>query len=81
MTSITIRNLDDALKRRLRLRAAEHDRSMEEEARDILRCALAEEPRAVDNLADAMRRLVEPYGGFELPPFPRGPMREPPDFT
>jgi plasmid stability protein len=81
MSSITIRNLDDGLKRKLRLRAAEHDRSMEEEARDILRCALAEEPRAPDNLADAMRRLVEPYGGFELPPFPRGPMREPPDFT
>ena len=81
MTSITIRNLDDALKRRLRVRAAEHDRSMEEEARDILRCALAEEPRTVDNLAEFMRRLVEPYGGFELPPFPRGPMRDPPDLT
>jgi plasmid stability protein len=81
MTSITIRNLDDGLKRRLRLRAAQHDRSMEEEARDILRCALSEEPRAADNLADAIRRLVEPYGGFELPPFPRGPMRDPPDFA
>ena len=81
MTSITIRNLDDALKRRLRLRAAEHNRSIEEEARDILRCALSQEPTAADNLADAMRRLVEPYGGFELPAFPRGPMRDPPDFT
>jgi plasmid stability protein len=81
MSSITIRNLDDALKRRLRVRAAEHNRSMEEEARDILRCALSEEPGASDNLADVMRRLVEPYGGFDLPPFPRGPPREPPDFT
>ena len=81
MTSITIRNLDDALKRRLRVRAAEHNRSMEEEARDILRCALAEELTAADNLADAIRRLVEPYGGFELPAFPRGPMRDPPDLT
>lgn len=81
MSSITIRNLDDKLKRKLRLRAAEHDRSMEEEARDILRCALSEEPRQVENLADAIRRLVEPYGGFEIPPFPRGPMRDPPDFT
>ena len=81
MSSITIRNLDDALKRRLRVRAAEHNRSMEEEARDILRCALSEEPRASDNLADVIRRLVEPYGGFDLPPFPRGPLREPPDFT
>ncbi|MDE2751091.1 MAG: hypothetical protein OXI83_00810 [Gemmatimonadota bacterium] len=37
MASITIRNLDDGLKRRLRVRAAENGRSMEEEARDILR--------------------------------------------
>jgi plasmid stability protein len=81
MSSITIRNLDDALKRKLRLRAAERNHSMEEEARDILRCALSEEPGPTDNLADAIRRLVEPIGGFELPPFPRGPMRDPPDFT
>jgi plasmid stability protein len=81
MTSITIRNLDDALECRLRVRAAEHNQSMEEEARDILRLALWEEPAAADNLADAIRRLVEEYGGFELPPFPRGPMPDPPDFT
>lgn len=81
MTSITIRNLDDGLKRRLRLRAAQHNRSMEEEARDILRCALSEEPRAADNLADRIRRRVEPFGGIDLPPFPRGPLRDPPDFT
>jgi plasmid stability protein len=81
MSSITIRNLDEALKRKLRVRAAEHNRSMEEEARDILRCELFEEPREVENLADAIRRLVEPYGGFELPLFPRGAMRDPPDFA
>ena len=34
MGSITIRNLDDTLKRRLRVRAAEHGRSMEEEVRE-----------------------------------------------
>lgn len=81
MSSITIRNLDEALKRKLRVRAAERNRSMEEEARDILRCALSEERAAADNLADAIRRLVEPYGGFELPTFPRRPMRDPPDLT
>ena len=32
MASITIRNLDDDVKTRLRVRAAEHHRSMEEEA-------------------------------------------------
>ncbi|HZU87834.1 MAG TPA: plasmid stabilization protein [Stellaceae bacterium] len=81
MTSITIRNLDDALKRRLRVRAAEHNRSMEEEARDILRCALFQEPEPRNNLADGIRRIVEPLGGVELPPFPRGPLREPPEFS
>jgi plasmid stability protein len=80
MTSITIRNLDDVLKRRLRVRAASHNRSMEEEARDILRCALSEEPEQRDNLADGIRRIIGPLGGVELPAFPRGPLREPPDF-
>ena len=36
MATITIRNLDDEVKRKLRLRAARHDRSMEAEARAIL---------------------------------------------
>ena len=80
MSSITIRNLDDGLKRRLRVRAAERNHSMEEEARDILRCALAEEPQAARNLADAIRELIEPLGGVELELPPRGPLRDPPDF-
>lgn len=37
MASITIRNIDDGTERRLRVRAAEHGRSMEEESREILR--------------------------------------------
>lgn len=81
MTNITIHNLDEALHRRLCVRAAERNRSLEEEARDILRCALAEEPATRGNLADSIRELIEPLGGIELPPIPRGPMREPPDFT
>jgi plasmid stability protein len=80
MTSITIRNLDDGLKRRLRVRAAEHNRSMEEEARDILRCALPE-AKPADGLGTAIRRIIDPLGGADLPEFPRGPLRDPPDFT
>jgi plasmid stability protein len=53
---------------------------MEEEARDILRCALAHQAELRENLADAIRRRVEPFGGIELELPPRGPMREPPDF-
>jgi plasmid stability protein len=40
MASITIRNIDDALKERLRIRAATHGHSMEEEARLILKQAV-----------------------------------------
>ena len=43
MASMTIRNLDDSLKKRLRVRAAEHGKSMEEEAREIWRSALSHE--------------------------------------
>ena len=46
MASITIRQLGDDLKRRLRLRAARNGRSMEDEARTILRAALSDEPAA-----------------------------------
>jgi plasmid stability protein len=81
VASITIRNLDETLKRKLRLRAAQRNRSMEDEARDILRTALAQEPTPHGNLADAIRRRIEPLGGVELPLPARGPMRDPPDFA
>ena len=81
MASITIRNLDKALTEKLRLRAAGRNHSMEQEARDILQAALAQESVRVTNLADAMRRRVEPLGGIELSLPRRGPMREPPDFS
>ncbi|MCB8954724.1 MAG: plasmid stabilization protein [Ardenticatenales bacterium] len=40
MSSLTIRNVDEATKRRLRIRAARHGVSMEEEVRRILKEAL-----------------------------------------
>lgn len=83
MSSITIRNLDDRVKRKLRVRAARHGRSMEEEARQILGAAVAERsaPAQSDNLYDAIRKLIEPIGGGDLPIPPRSKrMREPPRF-
>ena len=79
MASITIRNLDDEVKRRLRVRAAEHGRSMEEEAREILRQVVGQEKPA-HNLAAAIRARVAPLGGVELELPPREPMRELPAF-
>lgn len=80
MASITIRKLDDGLKTRLRVRAAERGHSMEEEARDILRVALSTREPSV-NLAEAIRRRFAPLGGVDLEPFPDEPVRDPPDFS
>lgn len=77
MASITIRNLDDDIKQRLRVRAAEHGRSMEEEARDILRRVMgaADSPH---DLAAAIRARVAPAVRTDLELPAREPMREPP---
>ena len=66
MASITVRNLDDGLKRRLRIRAAENGRSMEQEAREILKHALEEEAVPVRNLGTALHELFRPFGGVDL---------------
>jgi plasmid stability protein len=79
MASMTIRNIDDALKRRLRIRAASHGRSMEDEARDILRSALAtSEPTR--GLVQSIRARLAPTGGVDLDIPAREPIRDPPDF-
>ncbi len=44
-TTLTIRNLDEGVKMKLRIRAASHQRSMEAEAREILANCLAEDPK------------------------------------
>jgi antitoxin FitA len=80
MPSITIRNLDDELKARLRVQAARHGRSMEDEARGILRTALSRQRTATPNLAAAIRARFAPLGGVELPQEKRQLMRKPPDF-
>jgi len=72
--------LDDAVKSRLRVRAAQHGRSMEEEARQVLSAALAEEPKRPLNLAEAIRSRFAPLGGVELELPQRELVREPPDF-
>ena len=80
MASITVRNLEEGLKRRLRIRAAENGRSMEEEARVILRTTLYHQPPDQADLASAIRARFAPLGGVELEIPPRSPMRKPPRF-
>ncbi len=80
MASLTIRNLDEPLKQRLRIRAATHGRSMEDEARNILRATLADGAEPLDNLAQSIRARFAPFGSVDLPIPPRAAMREPPTF-
>jgi plasmid stability protein len=80
MANLTIRNLDDSVKLRLRVQAAQHGRSMEEEARTILSAALPERPSRTEGLGTAIRRRFAPLGGMELDLPPREKMPGPPSF-
>lgn len=79
MASITIRNLDDCLKRRLRIRAAEHGRSMEEEARAIIRQAVGQ-PDAPKNLGQSIHQRFAALRDVDVVPQSRTPMRPGLDF-
>jgi plasmid stability protein len=81
MASITIRRLDDGVKAKLRVSAASHGRSMEEEAREILKAGLTGKRAPKLNLADSIRRHFAPLGGVELVFPPREAARRPPKFT
>ena len=80
MPTLTIRNVPEETKKRLRIRAAENGRSMEAEVRDILAGALAR-AKPAENLGDTIHRRFAAIGGFEMPEIIRGPAREPPDFS
>ena len=80
MASITIRGLDPKLKERLRVQAARHGRSMEEEARVILRHGVTAVDRKMKDLATIIRDRFKEVGGVDLELPPREPMREPPKF-
>ena len=76
---MTIRNIDEGVKKRLRMRAAENGRSLEAEVREILdRAACDPQPQRPTNGLDffkPLRDVVEKYGGVELEIPPRTPMR------
>ncbi len=81
MAVLTIRNIDDSLKTRLRVAAAQRGCSMEEAARRILREALAP-PVAETNIGTRLhQRVLEVSGGAELPPPTRSQPRAAPTFA
>ena len=77
MASITIRQLPETTKRKLRIRAAEHGRSMEQEAREILQAELAKTTEPPKDIVKAIREIFAPLGGVDLEIPPRGPIRDP----
>jgi plasmid stability protein len=84
MASVLIRNVDDVLHTRLKARAAAHRRSLEEEARELLRAGVArQEAPPRENLVTLARRLFGPEHGADLDIPPRGAAPEsiPPDFS
>jgi len=81
MAALTIRKLDQKTKTRLRVRAAHHGRSMEEEAREILRSALTISSRTNGNLAEAIRRRFASFGGIEISLPHRDAVRKAPHST
>lgn len=70
MAAISIRNLDDEVKHRLRIRAARHGRSMESEIRAILAEAVSE-PTTSDGLFTTLLDRFGAIGGVELDLPPR----------
>ena len=81
VATLTIRNVEPELQKRLRVRAARNGRSMEAELRQILREALnGQRSDSELNLAEAIRRRFAPLGGVELELPPREVSDSPPDF-
>lgn len=78
--SLTIRRLDSQLKAKLRVRAAQRGHSMEEEARDILRQALAKTHESGGDWLARLRSKLAKTGYVELELPKRGPARTPPSF-
>ncbi len=67
MTMLTIRNLDENVKARLRRRAAENSRSMEAEARALLAAALSNSaPAKRSTTASSIARFRKAIRGLEV---------------
>ena len=78
MASITIRNLDESLKSKLRLQSAQHGCSMEAEVRNILRQVLMSSTAP----SDFTDRIHQRFAGMHVDSLPipeRQAVRTPPE--
>jgi plasmid stability protein len=75
MASLTIRNIDDSLKATLRMSAAANERSMEEEARQILKRFLLHQ-KCAEGIGTRITKRFSKAGGIDLPPASRSLPRQ-----
>ncbi|MDJ0661410.1 MAG: hypothetical protein QNJ42_18255 [Crocosphaera sp.] len=80
MNPLILDNLDENLQASLERQAEKNGRSLEEEAKEILRTALIENPTSETNLAFTIRKRFAEIGDFDIPTITRDPIREPPNF-
>ena len=66
MSTLTVRNIEPEIKDKLRLMAAAHGRSMEEEVRSILRQAMTQDARP-SGLGSRIHARFAAMGGVALP--------------
>jgi plasmid stability protein len=81
MCSITVRNLDESVKAGLRLRAASHGWSMEQEVRNILQRAVQSERALVPNFAQLVNRRFRGLGSDQVSVPERQAARDVPTFA
>ncbi len=77
MAAISVRDLDETVASRMKVRAARHGRSMEAEVRAILTDAVAADSAPPFNLAQAVRERFIAIGGIDLDIAPRRDMPRP----
>lgn len=80
MASLTVRNLDEGVKQKLRIRAAEHGCSMEAEVRSILTRAVDEASQPQKGLGTRTHERFNAVGGIDLEVPERGSISEPPQY-
>jgi antitoxin FitA len=79
MTTLTVRNIEPAIKDKLRMAAAANGRSMEEEVRSILRVALSK-PMTPSGFGSRVHNRFRALGGVDLAPSDRGEIAKPASF-
>jgi plasmid stability protein len=81
MAQFVVRDLEDEVKEQLKRRAARHGRSMEEEARDILRNALKDEGSPLPRLGSRIAARFARHGLTQELPELHGQVTRPADFA